>query len=191
MALPHIQNSEAGRNKYDPVHNSIFEVRFTVPAGIQTDYAKDEVLLTEHVTKISGLDALNKAPGVGQQKFMGTDRSFIQPLPDNTHAEIEVTFTLNLRDDTDNYIYKLFRAWAALGYDISTGTRQLKRNYCADWMEVVVANREGTVYEDVIFKDVMMNGNLSGWNSDMDYDNKEAATLSVKFVSDWWQETMA
>lgn len=191
MALPHIQNSQAGRNKFDPVHQNIFEVRFTVPDAIRDQFGKDEVLLTEHVTKITGVGgAINKAPNVQQQKFMGTDRSYIVPKLDNTHAELEMEFTLNLRDDTDNYIYKIFRAWAALGYDVNTGSRALKRDYCADWLNIAVANRAGDIFHEIIFKDVMMNGDLSGYG-DFDYESGDACTLSVKFVSDWWQETIA
>ena len=191
MALPHIQNSTAGRNKFDPVHQNIFEVRFTVPDAIRDQFGKDEVLLTEHVTKITGVGgAINKAPNVQQQKFMGTDRSYIVPKLDNTHAELEMEFTLNLRDDTDNYIYKIFRAWAALGYDVNTGSRALKRDYCADWLNIAVANRAGDIFHEIIFKDVMMNGDLSGYG-DFDYETGDACTLSVKFVSDWWQETIA
>lgn len=191
MALPHIQNSQAGRNKFDPVHQNIFEVRFTVPDAIRDQFGKDEVLLTEHVTKITGVGgAINKAPNVQQQKFMGTDRSYIVPKLDNTHAELEMEFTLNLRDDTDNYIYKIFRAWAALGYDVNTGSRALKRDYCADWLNIAVANRAGDIFHEIIFKDVMMNGDLSGYG-DFDYETGDACTLSVKFVSDWWQETIA
>lgn len=191
MALPHIQNSEAGANKYDPVHQSLFEIRFTVPSGIQNDYSKDELLLTEHALSVSGLSALNRHPGTGTQKFMATDRSYINPTLDSTRAELEVKFTLNLRDDTDNYIYKLFRAWAALGYDINTGSRVLKRDYCADYMEVVQANRVGDVYHDIIFKDVMMAGDMAGYPDTFEYTSNDAAELTVKFVSDWWTETMA
>jgi hypothetical protein len=97
---------------------------------------------------------------------------------------------LNLRDDTDNYIYKLFRAWAALGYDVNTGARSLKREYCADWLNISVANRAGDIYWNIIFKDVMLNGGL-GNLGELDYEQDEAATLSVKMVSDWWQETQA
>ena len=191
MALPHIQNSTAGRNKFDPVHQNIFAVRFTVPDAIRAQFGKDEVLLTEHVTKITGVGgAINKAPNVQQQKFMGTDRSYIVPKLDNTHAELEMEFTLNLRDDTDNYIYKIFRAWAALGYDVNTGSRALKRDYCADWLNIAVANRAGDIFHEIIFKDVMMNGDLSGYG-DFDYETGDACTLSCKFVSDWWQETIA
>lgn len=190
MALPHIQNSVAGRNKYDPVHSDIFEVRFTVPEPLRNTYGKDELLLSEHVLKITGLDALNRAPGTGTQKFMGTDRSYINPKLDNTRAEIGITFSLNLRDDTDNYIYKLMRAWAALGYDINTGARSLKRDYCADWMEVSIANRAGDIYQDVIFKDVMMADSVTGLD-EYNYDTAEAAQLETKFVSDWWTDNMA
>ena len=100
MALPHITNSQAGRNLWDPVHLNMFEVYFTIPEALRAEFGKDEAILTEHVLKISGLDALNRAPGVGQQKFMGSDRSYINPKLDSTHAELEVEFTLNLRNET-------------------------------------------------------------------------------------------
>lgn len=190
MALPHLQNSQAGRNKWDPAHKNIFEVQFTVPNALRDDFGKDETLLTEHVLSISGLEALSKAPATATQKFMGTDRSYIVPKLDNTRAEITVKFSLNLRDDVDNYIYKLIRAWIALGYDINTGARALKRDYVADWLKVSVANRAGDIYHEVIFKDVMINGDMTGYG-DFAYETSEAAEIEVKFVSDWWQETMA
>ena len=190
MALPHITNSQAGINKYDPVHKNIFEVYFSLPRAIQDQFGQDEALLTEHVTKISGLAALNRAPGTGTQKFMGTDRSFINPKLDNTRAEIDVTLTLNLRNEMDNYIYKLFRAWAALGYDQNTGVRHLKKDYCSDFLKVSIANRVGDIFHEVVFKDVMMNGDMSGGFEEMDYESSDALELTVKFVSDWWKENI-
>ena len=190
MALPHIRNSQAGVNRYDPVHKSIFEVYFTLPEALRTEFANDELVLTEHVLKIDGLSALYKAPDTDRQKFMGTSRSFIKPTVGDTHAEITVTFSLNLRNGTDNYILKLFRAWAALGYDIATGKRTIKKNYCADWLRVAVANRDGDIFQEVTFKDIMMNGSLD-LNGDLDYTDDSAIELSVKFVSDWWEEKVA
>lgn len=191
MALPHLKNSTAGRNKFDPVHSSIFECRFTLPEAIRADFGKDEFLLTEHVLKIDGLNALNRAPGTGTQKFMGTDRSYINPKLDSTRAEISIDFTLNLRDDVDNYIYKILRAWAALGYDINTGARSLKREYCADWLNVAIANRRGDIFHEIIFKDVMINGDMSGYLDSLDYETSEAAQITLPLVSDWWMETKA
>lgn len=190
MALPHIKNSQAGVNKWDPVHKSMFEVYFTLPDALRNNFAEDEVILTEHVMNIDGLAALYKTAGTDSQKFMGVDRSYIKPTMDNTKAEITVEFSLNLRNGVDNYVLKLFRAWAALGYDIASGKRSLKKDYCADWLKVSVANREGDIYQEVIFKDVMMNGDLE-MDGALDYTAGDALTLKVKFVSDWWEETVA
>ena len=190
MPLPHITNSQAGVNRWDPVHNSIFELYFNLPEPLRADFAKDEMLLTEHVLKVSGLDALNKAPETGVQKFMGTDRSFINPRVDGTRAEFSVELSLNLRNKTDNYILKLFRAWSQLGYNISTGERHLKADYCADWLRIVEANRAGDIYRDVVFKDIMMAGPIEGL-SDLDYESSDPQNITVKFVSDWWEETLA
>jgi hypothetical protein len=190
MALPHIKNSQAGVNRFDPVHNSIFEVYFTLPEPLRNEFQKDEMILTEHVLKIDGLQALYRAPGTESQKFMGTDRSFIKPMVDSTRAELTVDFTLNLRNGTDNYILKLFRAWAALGYDIKTGKRTLKKDYCADWLKVSIANREGDIYQEIVFKDVMINGDLQHEGS-LDYSGGDALQLTVAFVSDWWEEVVA
>ena len=70
MSLPHITNSKAGVNKWDPVHTNIFEVYFSLPEALRAQFGQDEALITEHVLSISGLGSLNRAPGVSQQKFM-------------------------------------------------------------------------------------------------------------------------
>lgn len=190
MALPHIKNSQAGVNRYDPVHKSIFEVYFTIPEALRAEFQKDEILLTEHVLTVSGLEALYKAPEVDVQKFMGTSRSFIKPTIGDTHADIEIEFSLNLRNGTDNYIAKLLRAWAALGYDIATGKRTIKQNYCADWLKISIANRDGDIYQEVVFKDVMMAGPVE-IDGDLAYDNDEALKAKIKLRSDWWEEVVA
>lgn len=190
MALPHIKNSEAGINLYDPVHKSIFEVYFTLPDVLREKFAQDEMLLTQHVLTVGGLDALYRAPETDVQKFMGTDRSYIKPTVGETSANIEIEFSLNLRNSTDNYILKLFRAWAALGYDIATGKRSLKKDYCAQWLKVSIANREGDIFQEIVFKDVMINGALE-YDGALDYTADDALNLKVKFKSDWWEEKVA
>lgn len=190
MALPHIKNSEAGRNLYDPVHNSIFEVYFTLPEAIRGEFGQDEALITEHVTKIEGLDALDRGPDVATQSFMGTKRTYLKPHVDDTSAELKVTFTLNLRNGTDNYIYKIFKAWKDLNYDLNSGTITLKKNYVADWMRVAIANRAGDIIREVVFRDVMLKGNLEAM-SGLDYSSDDPQELTVTFVSDWWEDTIA
>ena len=190
MALPHLRNSQAGVNKYDPVNKSIFEVYFTLPEPLQNEFGADTAVLTEHVMNVSGIDALYRAPETDTQKFMGTERSYIKPTIGSTRAEIEIDFTLNLRNGTDNYIAKLFRAWAALGYDIATGKRSLKRDYCADWLKISIANRAGDIFQEIVFKDVMIGGPLT-IDGGLDYTADDALTCKVKFISDWWEEIVA
>jgi hypothetical protein len=190
MALPHITNSQAGVNNYDAVFGSVFEVYFTLPAALKEVFGADEALLTEHVQSIGGLGTLDKGPAAVEQKFMGTTRSFVKTSIDNTSADLEVELTLNLRNETDNYIYKVFRAWSRLAYDISTGERHLKKDYLADWLKISVANAKGDIYREIVFKDVMMNGPVSGLN-ELSYDSADPVNLTVKFRSDWWKELMA
>lgn len=190
MALPHITNSAAGVNKYDIVTKNIFEVYFTLPRGLEGKFGDDVPLLTQHVTKISGLDALDKAPTTVVQKFMGTDRSYIQPKLDSTRAEITVEFTLNLRDKTDNYIYKVFKAWKNLGYNIATGERNLKADYIAEFLKILVGNPAGDVYREIVFKNVMIGDSIGGMG-EYDYESADPVAIEVKFVSDWWDEINA
>lgn len=191
MSLPHITNSEAGRNLYDPYHNCLFEVYFTLPAAIRAQFGQDEALLTEHVVKIDGLENLDKGPEASvEQKFQGTTRTYLAPKLDNTSAELTVEFNLNLRNGVDNYIYKVFKAWKNLNYDLETGTIVLKKDYVAEWMRVCVANRAGDVIKEVIFKDIMLSGNVDGLGS-LDYSSNDPVNITVKFKSDWWKETIA
>lgn len=184
MSLPHIQNSEAGRNLYDAVWKSLFEVYFTIPDLLRPEFGQDEAIITEHITKISGLDKLTTGVESATQTFMGTTRTFLKPKLDNTSYEISVSLTLNLRNKIDNYIFKLFRAWAKLGYDINSGATHLKKDYTAQWMKIAIGNPAGDVYREVIFKDVIMNGGVTGWD-DLDYSSNEPVEIEVKFISDW------
>jgi hypothetical protein len=191
MSLPHITNSTAGRELYDPYHNCLFEVYFTLPAAIQAQFGQDEALLTEHVQTVGGLDALDKGPETVQQKFQGTTRTFLAPKMDNTSAEdISVVLSLNLRNSVDNYIYKSFKDWKNLNYDLETGTIVVKKDYVADWLRICIANRAGDVIREIVFKDVMLKGSIEGMG-DLDYSNNEAGQITVHFSSDWWKETIA
>ncbi len=191
MALPHLLNSTAGRDLYDPVHGSIFEVYFTLPDALRDKYGQDEALITEHVTKVSGLDGLTKGPELVTQKFMGTTRSYLSPkLDDTSLADISVEFTLNLRNGTDNYLLKLFKDWMKLAYDLETGEIHLKKDYIAKWMKICQGTRDGSVIREIVLRDVIIHGSLEGVN-EFDYGTSDPQALTVHFASDWWKDTLA
>ena len=187
--LPHIKNTQAGNNYYDPMHSSVFEVYFTLPTAIQDKFKEDEAILTEQVVSVSGLDALQKTVQAGSQKFLGVDVSYLNPTLETTYAELEIVFNLNIRNATDAYVLKLFKAWEKLGYDLSDGTRTLMADYVADNLRISEANRDGTVFRSYIFHKVLLT-NVTGIDT-LNYTDNEARTLTVQFRADWWDEDLA
>lgn len=185
---PNIRNVEAGYKYYDPMHQSIFEVAFSIPDAISSSFSSDVAILTEQVTKVSGLDVLQKTVSAGQQKFLGVDVSYLNPVLDQTFAEITIEFNLNLRNSTDAYVLRLFKEWAKLGYDMSSGARRLMKDYIADFLTVKEANRDGTVWRVAKFQKVMLT-EVTGIDG-LDYTQNEARVLTCKFRSDLWDEAI-
>jgi hypothetical protein len=187
--LPHIQNTQSGREKSDPMHGAIFEVYFTLPEAIASSFTEDSATLTEQVVSVTGLDALQKTVQAGSQKFFGVDVSFLNPTVENTYAELTITFNLNIRNATDAWVLKIIKAWEKLGYDLADGSRTLMRDYCADNLRIAEANRDGTVWRSYIFHKVMLT-NVTNID-ELNYTNNEARTLQVQFRADYWDEDLA
>lgn len=188
--LPHIQNSAAGVNKWEVVNQDMFEVTWTLPAPLQAEFGTDAAILTQQVTKINGLGSLDKGPDVQTQKFMGSTRTYLKDKLDDTSHELKVTVALNLRNAVDNFIYKIFKAWNHLGYNIEDGTTALKVDYTADWLRVQIANRAQDVYREIIFKDVIMKTGFT-FQDELAYDSNDPVEIELTFVSDWAKEINA
>lgn len=190
-SLPHINNIAAanGTSLWDPVHNANFEVYFDIPSALQSAFPEEGALLTQQVTEVSGLDALNKTTGQGSQKFFGVDVSYQNPAMDSTFCEFTITFNLNLRNQTDNWVHKLIRAWENLNYNLQDGTRTLKDFYTSDSVRIAEANRAGTVVRAFAFKHVLL-CEVTGTDS-LNYTNNDARVLQCKFRADVWTEDFA
>jgi hypothetical protein len=189
MNLPHIRNVKAGMEKHDPMHSSIFEVYFTLPEVIKSFFSEDEATMTQQVTNVGGLDVLQKTVEAGSQKFLGVDVSFLNPVLDSTFADITIDLNLNIRQKSDAWLLKVFKAWEKVGYDMADGTRTLKSDYSSATVRIAEANRDGTVWRSYIFHDVMLTG-VTGLDS-LDYTSNEARKIQIKFRSDYWDEEMA
>jgi len=187
--LPHILNVESGYNKYDPVHKSIYEVYFTLPSAIQSQFAAEELLLTEQVTTVSGLDVLQKTTPAGEQKFFGVTVSYLNPVLDTTAADLTINFNLNLRNVVDNFVLKVFKAWENLSYNLADGTRSIKQGYISDNLRIAEANRNGDIWRSYIFHHIMLTGvtNLD----DLDYTSNDARQLTCTFRADYWEDELS
>lgn len=187
--LPHLTNIQSGINKWDPSHSSVYEVYFTLPDAIRAEFSEDEIILTEQVTDVSGLDQLIKTTPVNSQKFMGVDVSHHGPVMDNTYADITINLNLNLRNKIDNFVLKVFRAWENLNYNLADGTRTLLADYSADAMRIAVANRAGDVVRSIVFNRVLLTG-MSNIDT-LDYSSNDPQKLQVTLRCDCWDDAMA
>ena len=185
MSLPHIKNSKAGINRQEPWFKQLFEVYFSIPEPLVAEIGAEDVnVLTEQVKGVSGLDTLTKSPGMVEQTYMGATRSYLGAGLDSTAHDVQITIQLNLRNATDNYIFKLFKKWNKLGYNMETGERSIKDEYVADFLRVVQFNKRGDIYRDITYHDIMLM-EVTGLDS-AEYGNAtDIYELNIKFRSDW------
>ena len=189
--VPHISAIQSGENYWDPVHKSIFEVVIDFPTEISASVNSivSSTILTQQVTTVQGLDALNKTTAAGSQKFLGVDVSYLNPVMDNTYADLTINFNLNLKNYTDNFVLRAFRIWASLNYDLADGSRAAKADYATAKLRIAEANRNGDVWRSYQFNHVMLTG-VTGLD-DLDYTSNDARQLTCTFRSDYWYDTFA
>ena len=188
--LPHITNVAAGTERWDPMHNSIFQVSFTVPFVMQGEYNQDELLiLSQQVISVNGLDNMQKPLQTHTMKYLGVDVAFFLPRLDSTGIDFDIVFNLNIRDVSDAYVFKLFKEWYNCIYNLATGVVPLINQVKAQTMTILEANRDGTVWRQIVMENVVMTG-MRGLDT-LDYNSSEARTLNVSFHADFWDETIA
>jgi len=183
MALPHYSNSVPSTQHWEPVYRALFEMTVFPPASVQIDHA----LLLEHVKSISGLDGLNPSVSTTEQKFKQATRSYAG-FPDKTTLDLQVTWTMNLNDSNENYIYTTLRRWCNKIWDPLTGMSGMKSQYVGSAI-IVQYNRDGSIYRKIVCKDMFPTGQLQVGN-DLDYGNNEASEAQLTFRCDYWDEQL-
>ena len=193
MALNHYShytNSTAATKMWEVVSPALFEVYLKFPdiitSGINTE------LLFEHVRSISGLDGLTPTIGNVVQKYKFAERHYAAAGPDRTSLELTITFTMNLGDIHENYIYNMLRKWYDLVYNPQNGHTLTKKEYASgSIMNIYEHDRDGSIWRHVICKDFFPSTPPTGLNDD-NYDSMgEAKTLSMTFIVDQWDEYRA
>ncbi len=188
--IPHAKNIEASVERYDPVHISLFKVILSVPLYIAGQYNMNELdLISTQILTIEGLDTLQKPISTYTKKYLGVETIGVRPSFDSTIASFSITFNLNLRKVSDNYVFKLFKEWVDFIYSLGMGLQTLKYQYIAEYLNVYQANRDGTIWREIKFKNVMP-VSIQGLNS-LDYSSNDAATITVNFMAEYWEETLA
>lgn len=193
MALKHYshyRNSKAATNMWEVVSPAQFEVYLTFPNLIK-GYG-DKELLFEHVRSISGLDGLTPTIGTVVQKFKYAERHYAAAGPDKTSLELTITYTMNLNDSHQNYIYNMLRRWYDLVYNPQNGQTSIKKDYAGgSGMTIFEHDRNGTIWRKITCYQIFPSTPPTGLNED-NYDSTgEAKTVSITFVvDDWVEETL-
>lgn len=191
MALKHYshyQNSQAAREMWEVVSPALFEVYFTFPK-ILNGQNIDTNLMFEHVRSVSGLDGLTPTFGNVVQKFKYAERHYAAAGPDKTSLELTITYTLNLNDAHENYIYNMLRKWYNLIYNPQNGQMLTKKDYAdGSLMKIIEHDRDGAIWRRITCFNFFPSTPPTGLNED-NYDSiGDAKTVSITFIVDDWVE---
>jgi hypothetical protein len=180
--LPYWTNSKAATEYYEPIYQNQFEVVITPPAVIG---GPNVSLLVEHVTKISGLPEINSNGQLVEQKYKFATRSYAGAVPDTTTADLDVTFSVNLNNENDAYVYNILRAWNDIVYDPLNGRQGLKRDYVGE-MAVIAFNKAGEIFREWTFPSIIPNSALTALA--LDYTSNNLYEVTAKYRADHWNE---
>jgi len=184
--LPHYKTAKAAMKNYEPVYQNLFEVKIIPPVGARAG----SELLIQHVNKISGLVHDILADDTIKQSYKFAKRSYAKTPEDTTTPDIEISFSLNLSESNELYIYKTLRNWWRLVYNPLTGEQGLKKDYSGDAAIIVTNyNRKGDIFWQRTFHGIIPKGPMPEIAGD--YSSSEAVEeFAVKFSSDWWEENI-
>jgi hypothetical protein len=184
----HYRNSEAATLMYEVVSPALFEVYLSFPNLIKGNGMNSD-LLFEHVRSISGLDGLTPAVGNVVQKYKFAERHYAAAGPDKTSLELTITFTMNLNNHHENYVYNMLRKWYDLIYNPKNGEQLTKLEYAGgSAMDIYEYDRNGSIWRHVKCYDFFPSTPPTGLNDD-NYDSvAEAKTLSMTFIVDQWDD---
>ena len=179
--LPHFLNSKAATKWYEPFYQNLFEVTILPPATV----AGGSILI-EHVNKIAGLTQ-DKGSETIEQKYKFASRSYAAGVPTSTVNDLTVSFSLNLNDANELYVYKTIRDWFRLVYNPLTGEQGLKKDYIGTLI-VTNFNRKGDIFWQRTFHDCIPKGDIPELG--LDYGGGDKVDMDVAFRSDWWEENI-
>lgn len=184
--LPHYTSrAEAGIGKEEPVYANMFLVTIIPPPLV----ASTGDLLNAHLTNIGGIN-LHPETEVAEQTHRGATRSFAGGLLSPTTNDLTVSFTENLNESNQRYVYKILRDWKRLIHNPETGERGLKRDYANSQIIIEQHDRTGEIFQRITFFDCWISSPLV--EQELDFTNGELLALEgITFRSDYFRETLA
>lgn len=148
----HFTSSKRSMDLDEPIYLNLWTAQILaadLPQGmLDYGYGQDDMnIVLEGLRSVGGLDTQPGAGSAAIQKYKHAERGFAGGQPSKTHLELALTFELNIKrnpDGTnDNYVYKFLRRWTDLTFDPLTGKMNIKKNYAAKAMTILLHDKEG------------------------------------------------
>jgi hypothetical protein len=142
-SFPHIANSTAGANKYEPVIASNFNAHFVLMGELKAKLG-DYSFLREYVKSVTGL--FIEYAGNTIEAGYKTVKFRYDSNEKQTFFDVEVAFFNFLDEESRMFIYNALVAWSRFKYNPLTGEKTLKKDYADAALVVEKFNRDGSIY---------------------------------------------
>lgn len=177
---PHVTNSTAAVNKYEPVVASNFNAHFVL-LGTLADKLGDYGFLTEYVKNVNNL-FVEKAGNVIEGGYKTTKFRY-DSNEKETFYEIEVGFFNFLDNDSRMFVYNSLVKWSREKYNTLTGEKHLKNHYANANLVVEKFNRDGTVFWRRIAHNLFPMNDFD--DQAASYETHDMSELNVTFNADY------
>jgi len=179
-SFPHVTNSTAAVNKYEPVIASNFNAHFVLMGKLK-DKLGDYSDLKEYIKSVTGL-FIEKAGGVTEAGYK-TVKFRYDSNEKETFYDVEVQFFNYLDNESRQFIYNKMVAWSRFKYNPLTGEKSLKKDYANAAIIVEKFNRDGTIYWRRMGHHLFPMNDID--DQAADYTNHEMTELAVTFNVDY------
>jgi len=178
--FPHVINSTAAVNKYEPVVASNFNAHFVSMGNLKKKIG-DLTFLREYIKSVTGL-FVEKSANTVEAGFKTTKFRY-DSNEKETFYDVEISFFNFLDNDSKQLVYNKIVQWSRVKYNPLTGERGLKKDYADACLVVEKFNRDGTVYWKRMGHSVFPMGDLP--DQIADYTANDMQELDVSFNVDY------
>lgn len=179
-AFPHVTQSTAAVNKYEPVVASNFNCQFVLMGQLKEKLG-DYSFLREYVKNVSGL--FIEYAGNTIEGGYKTTKFRYDSNDKQTYYDISVSFFNFLDNESKQFVYNSLVAWSRVKYNPMTGEKTLKNVYADACIVVEKYNRDGTVYWRRMAHNVFPMNDFDDQNND--YTSHDMQDLTVQFNADY------
>lgn len=179
-SFPHVTNSTAAVNKFEPVVASNFNAHFVLMGSLK-DKLGDYGFLSEYVKSVSGL-FVEKSGSTIEAGYKTTKFRYSSNEVE-TFYDCEISFHNFLDNENRMFIYNSLVAWSREKHNPLTGEKSLKTHYSNACIVTEKFQRDGTIYWRRIGHNLFPMADIADQTAD--YSSHDMTELTVTFNADY------